>query len=46
MTEKEPWSYHPDGSPVYALADIIRKRAAATPAAIALGEAGRLTSFA
>jgi long-chain acyl-CoA synthetase len=46
MTEKEPWSYHPDGSPVYALADIIRKRAAATPEAIALGEAGRLTSFA
>jgi len=33
MAENEPWSYHPDGSPVYALADIIRKRAAATPAA-------------
>jgi acyl-CoA synthetase (AMP-forming)/AMP-acid ligase II len=46
MAESEPWSYHPDGSPVYALADIIRKRAAATPDAIALGEAGRLTSFA
>jgi long-chain acyl-CoA synthetase len=46
MTESEPWSDHPDGSPVYALADIIRKRAAATPAAIALAEAGRLTSFA
>jgi acyl-CoA synthetase (AMP-forming)/AMP-acid ligase II len=45
MTESEPWSYHPDRSPVYALADIIRKRAAATPAAIAL-EAGRPTSFA
>ena len=46
MTESEPWSYHADGSPVYSLADIIRKRAAATPAAIALAEAGRLTSFA
>ena len=46
MTESEPWSYHPDGSPVYALANIIRKRAAATPAAIALAEAGRVTSFA
>jgi len=46
MTESEPWSYFPDGSPVYSLADIIRKRAAATPAAIALAEAGRLTSFA
>ncbi len=46
MTETEPWSYYPDGSPVYSLADIIRKRAAATPAAIALAEAARLTSFA
>ena len=46
MTESEPWSYHPDGSPVYSLADIIRKRAAATPQAIALTEPGRLTSFA
>ena len=46
MAENEPWSYHADGSPVYALADIIRKRAAATPEAIALGEAGRVTSFA
>lgn len=45
MTETEPWSYHPDGSPVHSLADIIRKRAAATPAAEALAEAGRLTSF-
>jgi long-chain acyl-CoA synthetase len=46
MTESEPWSYHADGSPVYSLADIIRKRAVATPDAIALAEAGRLTSFA
>src|SRR5205814_8104007 len=46
MAENEPWSYHPDGTPVYALADIVRKRAAATPEAIALAEAGRLTSFA
>ncbi len=46
MTESEPWSYHPDGSPVYSLADIIRKRAAVTPAPIALAEPGRLTSFA
>jgi acyl-CoA synthetase (AMP-forming)/AMP-acid ligase II len=45
MTETEPWSYHPDGSPVFSLADIIRKRAAATPKAEALAEAGRLTSF-
>ena len=46
MAASEPWSYHPDGSPVYALADIIRRRAAATPDAIALSAAGRLTSFA
>lgn len=46
MTENEPWSYHTDGSPVYSLADIITKRAAATPDAIALAEPGRLTSFA
>ena len=45
MTETEPWSFHPDGSPVFSLADIIRKRAAATPAAEALAEAGRRTSF-
>jgi len=46
MIEAEPWSYHPDGSPVYSLADIIRKRSAITPGAIAFTEAGRLTSFA
>jgi acyl-CoA synthetase (AMP-forming)/AMP-acid ligase II len=46
MAASEPWSYHPDGSPVYSLADIIRKRASATPTAIALAEAGRVTSFA
>ncbi len=46
MGESEPWSYHPDGSPVYSLADIIRKRAAVSPALIALAEPGRLTSFA
>ena len=46
VSETEPWSYHADGSPVYSLADIIRKRSAVTPAAIALTEAGRLTSFA
>ncbi len=46
MGEREPWSYHPDGSPVYSLADIIRKRAAVSPALIALAEPGRLTSFA
>ena len=45
MSEAEPWSYHPDGSPVYSLADIIRKRSAITPGAIAFTEAGRLTSF-
>ena len=46
MTESEPWSYYADGSPVYSLAGIIRKRAAVAPAPIALAEAGRLTSFA
>jgi len=46
MGESEPWSYHPDGSLVYSLADIIRKRAAVSPALIALAEPGRLTSFA
>ena len=46
MTEAEPWSYYPDGSPVYSLADIIRQRAAASPARVALAEPGRLTSFA
>jgi acyl-CoA synthetase (AMP-forming)/AMP-acid ligase II len=42
----EPWSYHADGSPVLSLADIIRKRAAVSPARVALAEPGRLTSFA
>ena len=46
MTESEPWSYHPDGSPVYSLAGIIRQRAAVSPARVALAEPGRLTSFA
>ena len=46
MTESEPWSYHPDGSPVLSLADIIRKRAAVTPARVALAEPSPLTSFA
>jgi len=46
MIEAEPWSYHVDGSPVYSLADIIRKRSAITEQAIALTEAGRVTSFA
>ncbi len=46
MSEAEPWSYYPDGSPVYSLAGIIRKRSAITPEAIAFTEAGRLTSFA
>jgi non-ribosomal peptide synthetase component F len=46
MTASEPWSYHPDGSPVLSLADIIRKRAAITPGLVALAEPGRLTCFA
>src|SRR5258705_7353773 len=41
MIEAEPWSYHVDGSPVYSLADIIRKRSAITEQGIALTEAGR-----
>src|SRR5258705_5222769 len=45
MIEAEPWSYHVDGSPVYSLADIIRKRSAITEQGIALTEAGRVTSF-
>src|SRR6201987_5884626 len=46
MTETEPWSYYPDGSPVYSLADIIRQRAAPPRARVAPAEPGRLTSFA
>ena len=46
MAKSEPWSYYPDGSPVLSLADIIRKRAAFTPPAVALAEPGRMTSFA
>src|SRR5579862_1413552 len=42
----EPWSYHADGSPVLSVADIIRKRAAVSPARVALAEPGRLTVFA
>jgi acyl-CoA synthetase (AMP-forming)/AMP-acid ligase II len=45
MTDSEPWSYHADGSPVYSLAEIIRKRAAATPAGIALAGTGQQSSF-
>jgi acyl-CoA synthetase (AMP-forming)/AMP-acid ligase II len=45
MPEAEPWSYYPDGSPVYSLADIIRKRAATSPGLVALAEAGRSTTF-
>ena len=46
MTESEPWSYHADGTPVTSLADVIRKRAAATPDGIALVRAGQVTTFA
>jgi acyl-CoA synthetase (AMP-forming)/AMP-acid ligase II len=45
MTE-EPWALHADGSQVLALADIIRRRATATPDAVALQEPQRLTTFA
>ena len=46
MTESEPWSYHADGTPVLALADVIRKRAAATPDGVALAHADQVTTFA
>jgi acyl-CoA synthetase (AMP-forming)/AMP-acid ligase II len=46
MTDSEPWAYHADGTPVLSLADIIRKRAAATPAAAALVQGGRASTFA
>jgi acyl-CoA synthetase (AMP-forming)/AMP-acid ligase II len=46
MTDSEPWAYHADGTPVLSLADIIRKRAAATPAGIALSRAGQSATFA
>ena len=43
---ERPWSYHADGTPVYSLAEIIRKRAAATPAGVALARAGQESTFA
>ncbi len=46
MSDSEPWAYHADGTPVLSLADIIRKRAAATPEGIALSRAGRTATFA
>ena len=46
MTDSEPWAYHADGTPVLSLADIIRKRAAATPGAVALARAGECVTFA
>jgi long-chain acyl-CoA synthetase len=45
MAESEPWSFHPDGTPVYCVADIIRKRAAATPGLPALSQASRSATF-
>jgi non-ribosomal peptide synthetase component F len=45
-SELEPWSYHADGTPMTSLADIIRKRAAATPDGVALSRAGQVTTFA
>src|SRR5579862_1472530 len=46
MSDREPWAYHADGTPVLSLADIIRKRAAATPAGVALSRAGHAATFA
>jgi long-chain acyl-CoA synthetase len=46
MSDSEPWAYHADGTPVLSLADIIRKRAAATPEAVALSRAGQAATFA
>jgi non-ribosomal peptide synthetase component F len=43
--QERTWSYYPDSSPVYSLADIIRKRRC-QPALTALAEPGQLTSFA
>src|SRR6185437_14012502 len=46
MSETEPWAYHADGTPVLSLAEIIRKRSAATPEGVALSRAGRTATFA
>jgi long-chain acyl-CoA synthetase len=46
MSDSEPWAYHADGTLVLSLADIIRKRAAATPEAVALSRAGQAATFA
>jgi acyl-CoA synthetase (AMP-forming)/AMP-acid ligase II len=46
MAESEPWSYHADGSPVYSLAEVIVRRAAVTPDAVALSEGDRISTFA
>ena len=41
----EYWAIHADGTPVRTIADIIRRRARATPDAIAMQEPERLTTF-
>ena len=41
----EYWAMHADGTAVQTIADIIRRRARATPDAIAIQEPGRLTTF-
>ena len=42
---KEYWAVHADGTPVRTIADIIRRRAEATPDGVAIQEPGRLTTF-
>jgi acyl-CoA synthetase (AMP-forming)/AMP-acid ligase II len=42
---KEYWAVHADGTPVRTIADIIRRRAEATPEGVAIQEPGRLTTF-
>jgi long-chain acyl-CoA synthetase len=44
-TANEYWAVHADGTPVRTIADIIRRRARATPDAIAIQEPERLTTF-
>ena len=39
------WAVHADATPVETIADIIRRRARATPDAVAIQEPGRLTTF-
>ncbi len=45
VSNSEYWALHADGTPVRTIADIIRRRARATPDAVAIQEPRRLTTF-